>query len=355
MDTRLLAQMLRGKLEKSPLLHAEQRLEPLAAIAAPSLEGLSARVTLPPVPTEDSLFVPRWRLMRAFGDVTARARGETVQAGDEVLVDLVGYVNGAIMPFSAAREVWLDPETDGALPGMRDALCGARVGGRAEVAVRYPTDHPDGLLGGKTITYAVFVRAAQGVKPASLSDPRVLAALEVKSAEQLEEVLAAWVVDAYEARCHELIRSAALAAFAERVVAAVPDDVISADIRRRWDADEGAILKTQGVAPRMQEQALESWLGNADLRDEIAAGYRIALGLSALLASGAVTVTHEDGLRFLAAWAADEGVDADELVASLSEAPEADLAALDEVIARTKAIEHVLAHVEIEALTDAAR
>lgn len=138
-----------------------------AVQGAPSLEGIE--VTLPtPARVSEGDIVERFdELCRTVAPRRDREAGEAVAAGDEVLLDVIGYSSGKLIPFSIRLDWWTQAAPNPMLPGFFEALVGARVGEALSVELTLPSDYPVERLRGARARFGVELQAARrGDSPA---------------------------------------------------------------------------------------------------------------------------------------------------------------------------------------------
>jgi trigger factor len=149
----------------------------LPPLEAPSLDSLKVpRPVLPPITGED-LFGRFQELRLQVATRRDLAPGERVAEGNEALLDVVGHAMGQIIPFSARAGWWALVRPEPLLPGFFEALVGAPVGARKEIAVTLPPDYPVETLRDVPARFTVEVRAARELKLPEEDSPECLALL----------------------------------------------------------------------------------------------------------------------------------------------------------------------------------
>jgi trigger factor len=97
-------------------------------VEAPSTEGLEVTVPAPPPLTQDELLRRFHELAREHAEVRNRLLDEAVALGDDVQLDVLGYSNGQLLPFSIRSNFWMELAPQEMLPGFADAIVGSGVG-----------------------------------------------------------------------------------------------------------------------------------------------------------------------------------------------------------------------------------
>src|SRR3954468_13190436 len=108
----------------------------LPEVKAPSLEKLEVRVPKPEDISEAEVATRLHELVREHAKKKDRVPGEKIQRGDDVQVDILGYADGKLIPFSARFDQWLEVGPIPELPGLTEAIEGASVGDSVEVDVQ---------------------------------------------------------------------------------------------------------------------------------------------------------------------------------------------------------------------------
>ncbi len=322
-------------------LTAEPGLPP---VPPPRLEGLTLEVVAPPQPTREALLLRFSARLREAGTQRERAAGEAVAPGDDVLVDLSLYERGALAPGGILLGRWLPPGADPLLTGLREALDGRPVPGSFEVPVRGASDAPFAEWRDRPFRAAVHLRAAVEVTPLAPGGP--LGALGGQTEEEVMEGLAQELAAEREALLAQRVQSAALEAVAAQVEASVPEAVVDEELTRRWFSEQDEALVALGFSAQEREEAVASLRAAPSARAAARTRVKAALGLAALVRTGAVTLTHEGVGRMVQALTSRTGL----TDAQLRELLKQDLklqAHAQELALYAAALEHVLAKVQV--------
>lgn len=313
-----LEQLLKSRLAAAPALQKGTNAAP-PSVEVPSLEGLEVEVRAPAPPTDDDFAVLIERARRAVAHEVWRARGELCEATDEFVVDLVGYYDGAPVPFTCRRRITLDVDTDALLPRMRELLAGVAVGSARVMKIVMPdTEH---LLdyGGMEITYAVDVHGACEVTLPEMSDPAFLASIgaagEDEVPERVAEIAAAEAASAVE----EDARTAVLDLLVARTKMELDPAWVDETIRRRFNDADGALLIEKGVSVEKQAEAIEYWMIHPVIREEAERDVRVSFILGALRDALNIAPGPEDFALGFEGLASSWGVSVDEVKARIRE------------------------------------
>jgi trigger factor len=317
------------------------------AVEAPAIDDVCVVVPAPePVSVEDIL--ARFaELRREHAIVRARRANEHVALGDEIRVDIVGWRNGDILPYSARQDAWIDVMPDEVVPGFALGIVGARVGDTAIVDVTLPLDYPVAELRAARAVFAVTVNEALDVTLPAEDDATFLAATgrgETIEAvmESIANELEAELVDTLVEQGHELV----LDELARRVDVEVPAGLVNEEIRRRWQATEGELLLRAGVGFDDQQRAALAWRDDPSTRASVEHDLRRAIALGAVAKRDEIRVSKEDVEAYLRGMAKATGARMVELVETVQRERSIQRA-LDEKLLALLVRAHVIAHAEV--------
>ena len=262
-------------------LFSEQKLDPtlIPVIEIPSLDGLSILVPDPPPLTEEEIQEAFQKLYFDALDRQLIAPGQPVQMGDELIVDLIGYMGGHIIPMSAKEGLHLLLQPDVFMPGFAEALAGKNVGEAHILHITLSDDFSVPEARGKTAVFAVEIRnAAKLLAPQNPDSPEFLARMGL--GEKIDEIMKGIAVLLLDQRTRELAKTTnqmLIDAVLERAPFSLPDPMIDAEVRHAWQQNEGRFLAEKGVEQTDLEESLAGWLQDADTRKE--AEHRLQSGL----------------------------------------------------------------------------
>jgi trigger factor len=122
-----------------------------------------------------------------------KRKGSKAAAGDQVVIDFVGRIDGEAFEGGSAEDHPLVLGSNSFLPGFEDQLVGAKAGDEVAVTVTFPEDYRAKHLAGKTAVFGCTVKAVKAPKPAEANDElaqkygaETLDALKGQIAERLE-------------------------------------------------------------------------------------------------------------------------------------------------------------------------
>ena len=201
--------------------------------------------------------------------VKPRAHGENLQAGDEVLLDLLGYMGGDV--FLAHTDTWYALAPNKFLPGLFESLVGAKVPDHRIVHVRLPDDYPVSVQAGRTAVFAVSIKQGRGRKLPDPDDPSFLPFVNrgAKTLKDLREQLRQELV---KERAQQMVEHAKLLLLRELYVKcmddAVPEELVDEELTKRWREFQGEPLIRQGVSIEDQKKSQLAYADDATNRAE---------------------------------------------------------------------------------------
>lgn len=127
------------------------------------------------------------RYLQALREQHARLvplEGEAAAAGDLVLIDFQGFIDGEPFPEGEAENYSLELGSNTFIPGFEEQLIGAAADTEREIKVKYPDDYRKAELAGKEALFKVKVRQVKRKQLPELDDDFVK---EVSERETLAE------------------------------------------------------------------------------------------------------------------------------------------------------------------------
>ena len=315
----------------------------LPSVKAPSLEGLSVRVPTPEDLTEEDLLRSFHEKRRALATRRERQPGEPLELGDDVQLDIVGYCDGVLIPFSARFGMRTELAPIEALPGFCEAVAeGGKVGESMQIALVLPDDYPVAPLQGKPARFLVDIVAAHEVTMLPESSPELLEKLgmggtldEVMNTlrEELEDELAGqlWV------QAQDMV----LDEVARRAPVELPRTLVDEELRRRWVQAEGQAMVESQFDVEEQQEALRGWLTDPATRADAERRLHIGIALRAVTEAEKLQLTPEKLEQLIRDSSEPFGLTAEDVHAALRESPKT-TQRLTELGWYLLAVEHVM-------------
>lgn len=271
------------RLQSLPAFRTNPRRPELPSVKPPVLENLIITAPAPsPVTAEDLIEYAELRV-RERALRTPRKRGDRVQFGDEVFIDVLGYSGGRLIPFSARGKVRVDVGAGEILPWLDEALSECSVGDGLELPVTLPDDYTVESLRGADATFLIDVTGANAVEAPDQDSARFrellgpLDTLDGAMSIAADELEAERVAEAWEEA-----RERVLDEVAQRTLVDLPEDMVDEEIRGDWQRVEAPFLLSREFQADEQQQALGNWLNDGPTRVDAERRLRLALGLYAI-------------------------------------------------------------------------
>jgi trigger factor len=323
-------------------------LSPAAApFEAPSLEDLRATVPPPPRVRKEDVIARVEQYRRELGAITPLARGEKVARGDEVMLDVVAYAEGKILPFASEVGKKMELKPDPELPGFAEGVEGMAVGSVKKIELRLPPTWADASLKLAPATFEVELRAARRVKPASVTDPAFLAKLGGGTITDVGKRVAVQLEQERRAEAEGRGVKEVLTKLAGRVSYKVPPEDVDAEIRSRWEQVEGKLLAQRKVPEGLRKKALEAWLTRTRLREEVALELKVSLVLLAVGEREGITVKPDALLQEAAPVLGGMGLTEEKAKQQLEKDPRF-RSVLTEKVKRFKAVQAVMSRAKVK-------
>lgn len=218
----------------------------------------SVELTVAALPIGADLVARRLQELRKLISMTEPRVRAPVELGDEVEVDILGYVDGKV--FMAQQGAWLDVRSNVFLPGLLEALVGLVPPESAVFQLRIPEHYPVAEQRGKVAAFAVTIRRARRRVLPDVDDPIFiqLTGRKVKTRVELETKLADELAEERGRLCVDEAKVGLLRKLYVAIGVAddVPDDLVDEDLRKRWKAHIGDAMALQGVSMDDQKRSL---------------------------------------------------------------------------------------------------
>lgn len=318
----LTSQLLRQSVETTPLLE-ESKIDPhlLPSIAVPSLEGISIDVPAPaPVSTED-IGEQFESIYYELLERTERAEGEPIEMDDEVILDLLGYVGGELLPWSARQGIRVRMTEELLLPGFAEKLVGTPVGGHK--MLQLPVGEEFGLPAHNKehAVFVVAVRAAATLESIEADDPAMLARFE--RGHDLDAILLDIAEEMVEDQARDVIQVGMDMLFdilVERAqIQTLSDALIDEEIRYWWRLSEGQFLVDNEVERQDIDASFGYWLEDEEIRRDATQRLQRSIILRTFAEHSEETVTAEELQGFLETLSPLFGLEADLLAEAFHE------------------------------------
>lgn len=307
-----MSKMMRNMIESSPVGDTHIDLSSLPAVPMPSLQDIKIQIPAPGDVSEEQILQRFYLLCYQAAGRKIRRAGDKLQAGDEVLVDMLGYVAGKVLPASVRQNLTFVLQPDSIHPGFGNGLMGATVGDTTMVTTTFQYDD---LVAGKASATAVFVvdvkGAAELIFPENMEQPAFLA--KMNRGTTLEEIMSNISEEIADFQASSMVIQAMneiMATLAKKVLISIPVALLDEEIRVLWSQSEGKFLAEKGISRMDQESALQGWLTHPGIRKDAEQRLKNAMIVQAFLRESGQGVEAEEIEGFVNEFAAANGIDA---------------------------------------------
>jgi trigger factor len=214
-------------------------VEVLPEVPAVSLDGLALEKLVIPVAEADvDAAVERLAgQQKAFDDAAA---DHAAQAGDAVVIDFLGKVDGVAFEGGKGEAVQVELGSGMLIPGFEDQLVGAKAGDERLVSVSFPEEYPVATLKGRAATFDVTVKEVKTPKTVAIDDA-LATNLGLESLAQLKELLKAQIEREYGGLTRTHMKRKLLDALAAAHSFEVPAGMVDVEFSQIWDQLEREI------------------------------------------------------------------------------------------------------------------
>jgi trigger factor len=168
-------------------------------------------------------------------------------AGDFVVVDFAGTIDGEPIEGGQARAQLVELGAGRLIPGFEEGLLGIRAGEERTLELRFPDDYAAGEVAGRDAVFVVSVAEVREKVLPELDDDFALDAAGLDTVEELRDDLRARLLEADERALEREFRDAVLDAAAAAATITVPDALIDARAKDAWERSLHA-LSHRGVS-----------------------------------------------------------------------------------------------------------
>jgi len=258
------------------------------------------------------------RLRESFARLDSVER--EARAGDHLVLDFVGSVDGEAFKGGEARDYMLEIGGGRLIEGFEEQLVGARAGESRTVEIDFPDEYPAEELKGRHAVFEVQVKDVKEKQLPDVDDDFASEASEFDTIQELRDDIHHKLEHAQEHSIEDEFRQAAVDAAVDEADIDLPDELVTARAEEMWERTE-RVLQAQGVDPdtyltasgRTKEQMVEE--AKEDARRTLA---RESV-LEAVAEAEGVEISDDELLEALGPTAEREGTKPEKLLARLKE------------------------------------
>jgi len=262
-------------------LDAGERVE-LPVVRPPALVPIKVRVP-PPAPLKEEMVEEALiKLLKSQAETAERIRGPAI-AGDVVLVDVIAYEDGKVVPFTAHRDIEIELTEDYELTELAEALVGVAPGETRSAVVDVPRDHANPRIAGHRLVFAAQAKRIRERRVPAPEDPVFLERVGVETLEQLMEAVVEGLVQSQQETWVEEARRRVQRAYLARTARfEVPLNYLNGRIRDLWTDHERPALEAWGLSNEELMAAVLAWVDDKRYANEIRETLAIELMLDAV-------------------------------------------------------------------------
>jgi trigger factor len=263
-------------------------LEVLPEIEAPSIEGLKLeRLTV--AVTDKEVDEELQRLAANRKSYSDAAKSKKAAAGDQVVIDFVGRIDGEPFEGGRAEDFALVLGSGMMIPGFEEGIVGAKAGDTRTVEATFPEGYQVGELSGKKAEFEVTVKAVK-VEGETKVDEEFAKSLGLESLDKLKELVRAQL----EQQTAGLTRTQMKRQLLDTLAAAhdfeVPPTMVEAEFAQIWQQLEAEVAREPDPEAGRKEIEAEK----EDYRRIAERRVRLGLLLSEIGQANGVEVTQQE-------------------------------------------------------------
>jgi len=155
--------------EEGADLEYTMEFEVLPAIEPPDLTKLSLERRVAEIP-DGEIDQSIGRIAEQYSQTATIEAKRPAQAGDVLVIDFVGKVDGEAFPGGAGEDHHLELGSNSFIEGFEDQLIGLEVDAESSVKVRFPDEYVNSELAGKDAVFDVKVKEIREKTPPAIDD-----------------------------------------------------------------------------------------------------------------------------------------------------------------------------------------
>ncbi|HYB11068.1 MAG TPA: trigger factor [Alphaproteobacteria bacterium] len=186
--------------------------------------------------------------------------GHKAAAGDVVVIDFNGTVDGKEFPGGSAEGYFLELGANQFIPGFEDQLVGSAAGAKLTVHVTFPADYPAKELAGKPAKFEVAVKEVR-IPLATAIDERLATDMGLENLEALRKSVRERIEREYADVSKQRLKRALLDALAAAHDFQVPAGMVDLEFEQIWrqieEGRKGGTLDPEDTAKTDDELKAE--------------------------------------------------------------------------------------------------
>jgi len=264
-------------------------------------------------------------------------------AGDRVVIDFVGKIDGEPFEGGAGTDISVDLGSASFIPGFEDQLVGAKAGDQKVINVTFPAHYMAANLAGKDASFDVTVKAVQ-VPGELVIDDELGKAVGFESLDDLKKAVREAVEREYAAAAQRKVKRQILDALDEKFSFDLPPTLLEQEFANVWRQVETE-MKNSGKT--FEDENTTEEAARADYHKIAARRVRLGLVLAEIGEQNNIKVTDEEASRALMARVRQFPGQERQIWDLYQKNPQA-LAELRAPIFEDKVVEHILGLASVE-------
>jgi trigger factor len=264
-------------------------LEVLPKIEPADFKGITLERLVAEV-TDEEVEQAVGRLAQQSRPYAAKGQGAKVEAGDRVIIDFSGRIEGKPFEGGTGGDVGVNIGSQTFLPGFEDQLIDMAEGETRLVKITFPAHYAKAELAGKEAEFDVTAKRIEAPVAVTVDD-QFAKSLGVDSLDKLKEAVRGRLQQEHAAASRQRVKRQLLDKLDEMHKFALPPTLAEDEFKNVWSAVEGD-LKAQGRSfadeGTTEEKAREEYRAIAERR------VRLGLVLAEIGARNNITVTDEE-------------------------------------------------------------
>ena len=230
------------------------------------------------------------RLAAGQKDYKPVTEARETAAGDQVLIDFEGRLDGELFEGGAAEDFELELGGGRFIPGFEDQLIGKNVGDDVMVEVTFPEDYGAAELAGKAATFAVKIKELRQGEPVPVDD-ELAKKMGLEDLADLEKRIRERTAEAHKQASRAKLKRQLLDKLAESHDFGVPQGMVDLEFDAIWKqlVDE---MERTGTTFAAGEQSEED--ARKEYRDIAERRVRLGLILSEIGTKNEITVEPQE-------------------------------------------------------------
>jgi len=177
------------------------------------------------------------RMAKQNSAFAAKGEGAEAAAGDRLVIDFVGTIDGEPFEGGTGDGVQLELGSGSFIPGFEDQLVGAKAGDAREVRVAFPADYQAQHLAGKDAVFDVTVKEVQTPGEVTIDDA-LAKGFGMESLDKLKDAVRTAIQRDFEAQSRRRVKRELLDALDAKYGFELPPSLVDQEFNGVWQQVE---------------------------------------------------------------------------------------------------------------------